>query len=222
MATPHKYTVITQDRAKLGYVFGILACALSSAFVFIVGSTLNFFDNINIGSIILIPVSAGTFYFFIYMLFNKILWKTILGKKIFHIPDLAGVWHCQGESIKNADLNLYSGEPVRHAWEAEIKISQDWDKILIVLDRNESSSDSIMATLTPSCDNLQAHELCYVYENTPKPNAPADMKKHDGFCRIRFDFEEKEAEGTYFTNSRDRISHGTMKLKKRNRIFIDD
>ena len=219
MSKTHSYALVDIDRAKIGFCICIFATLLSSILFSIISWFSDFFIGTN-NQVIVIPLSVGTMYCIIFFIFDRWLWKGYRFKKYLKVPDLSGTWQCHGVSVKSAEILSSAGEDEEtsriYEWVAIIKISQSWNKLLVSLETKDSISNSVMASLAIAETEIHDHELSYGYLNEPNSTAPKDMKKHDGFCQLRFSSDLTSAKGTYFTNSRDRISHGTMSLSKIN------
>ena len=137
----------------------------------------------------------------LYFLTNKFIWKMKLFKFFFKIPDLNG----------NYNVNAYNTDKKMY-WSGKIKIVQTLEDICIYFEGNESKSNSTMANITYK-EGI-GYELNYTYENIRIGQQCSEIREHDGECSIVFDENITQAEGGYYTNPKDRISYGTIKLNK--------
>lgn len=214
MKTLHGYNISNFCRTRTGFYIGIFSSLISSLLVLATNHAVNFFGVLG-PRVLIVPISVGIIYSFLYLLLNRWFWKTKLGNFLFKVPNISGKWRCTGKSYKNISMNTTDDSQIKSLnWEADITIEQYWDSIHIKLVTKTSTSSSIMAAIRPANSADIGHEVEYVYHNEPMQGAPHDMKAHDGFCRLYFSADLQSATGGYFTNARDRISHGTMELHK--------
>jgi hypothetical protein len=204
----HEYSVLGGfNRANIGHTIGVIAAAVSSAivttFLWLVdyARQLGFGDRIP--SLILWPISAGLIYALIYWLFNKYVWKIPQLNRLLKVPDLAGDWDCEGQTINPDKTPGYS-------WEAKVTITQSWDKIRVRLKTEQSGSNSIAAALLH--DEIDGYRLLYNYKNDPNVDEP-ELQPHRGFADITFAPDLKTASGEYF-NGHGRFTFGTMKFTR--------
>lgn len=124
-----------------------------------------------------------------------------MARKIIDVPDVAGIWHCEGKT-KDADGNTV------YEWQATVSIMQSWEKIAVRMKTEQSSSTSMVAALIN--EGSQGYRLIYRYTNEPKAGEP--LNSHVGFCDLRFNRDLTEAEGDYFNKGR--WTFGQMRLTK--------
>ena len=92
----------------------------------------------------------------------------------------------------------------------KIKIRQRFLQIQVLIETNESYSNSICASF--DFDEMRGHkELVYSYINVPDVTIRGRSQIHYGTARLRYKEKDKTLEGTYWT---DRKSVGDMILTK--------
>lgn len=202
----HEYSVIGGfNRAHIGRLIGMLAAALSAG-VWMLCSWL--IEKIRgcgfpIPVVLNIPLTAGTIFLALYWYFNQSFWKLKRVSQWLKVPDLAGEWTCEGQTI-NADKSLGP------QWSGTITISQSWDKVRVSLKTAQSFSDSITASLVH--DTTHGFRLMYNYRNQPKIGE-TDLRAHLGYATFLFNEAIQTADGEYF-NGNGRYTFGTMKLTR--------
>lgn len=206
MTLEHEYALLGGfNRAHLGRWLGGISALVSSGLVFVVLSAVDLAKslglNVNLPPMALSLVGAGAIYGLLYLLFNHVLWKfTPLGK-LLKVPDLSGVWQCEGERLETG---------VPQPWVGAVTIIQTWDKLRVHLKTTTSASDSVAAALLH--DAVVGYRLMYHYKNQPGLNAPK-LQAHHGFAELTFAPNGRSATGEYF-NGRGRNSFGTMRLRR--------
>ncbi|MGE7186257.1 hypothetical protein ACQKKK_20490 [Peribacillus sp. NPDC006672] len=202
----HEYNVIDHPKHKILFGIAIASIGLSN----LVSNRIQPWvqEALNAPIVATISVSGLTIFYALYLLFNLLVWKVPLFRKIFNFPNLDGVWECSGLS-NNIRLNE------QFKWDGTITIRQTWDKILITLKTKNSNSNSLSTTGGIKYYTGMGYKLSYHYENNPSANSEKDLRKHDGYCILTFSEDGKTAEGCYFNNMKDRQSYGDMKLKRR-------
>jgi len=198
----HEYTVV--DHPKKTIIFGLVL--ISIVVSHFIAHAIVWLRHFNIE--FTYTVGSFTVFGLIYILFNKWIWRSILFRKPFRFPNLAGQWECTGLST-NTEL----GEQFK--WDGTTKITQSWDKILISLQTRSSSSASLSLTGGIKYVPGVGYKVSYHYENIPSANADRDMHRHEGFCVLTFSDDLTTADGYYFNNIKERTSYGEMKLKGR-------
>lgn len=206
----HEYSVLGGlNRAAIGRYLSIIAASVSS---FLGVSALWLVDFANkmgwgdqVPSLVLWPLTAGLIYAGLYWWFDTYVWKQPRLAGLLKVPDLAGTWACEGQTI-NPDKTLGA------QWSAEVTIVQSWDRLRIRLRTKQSGSNSIAAALV--FDQTDGFRLLYNYKNEPKIGE-IDLASHRGSAELTFSSDLKTAEGEYF-NGHGRFTFGTMKLIKRN------
>ncbi|MDR4168127.1 hypothetical protein [Bacillus paranthracis] len=202
----HEYTVIDHPKHKILFWVAISSMGLSSLISTRIQPWIQ--EVLNAPVIATLSISGVTIFYGLYLLLNLVIWKIPLFRTIFHFPSLEGEWECYGIS-NNTRLNK------QFEWYGTITIRQTWDKILITLKTKNSTSNSLSTTGGIKYYAGVGYKLSYHYENNPSANSDKDLHKHEGFCILTFNEDEKTAEGCYFNNMKDRQSYGEMKLKRR-------
>jgi hypothetical protein len=206
MMLEHEYALLGGfNRAHLGRWLGGLSALVSSALVFMILSVVDLAKSIgvntNVPPMALSLVGAGAVYGVLYLLFNHVVWKFAPLGRLLKVPDLSGVWLCEG-------LRLETGSP--EPWQGTVTIVQTWDKLRIHLETPTSGSDSVAAALLH--DAATGYRLMYHYKNQPRLSAP-ELSAHHGFAELTFLADGRTATGEYF-NGRGRNSFGTMTLRR--------
>ena len=157
--------------------------------------------NFELGWMISVP-SAVVIYKILYYAFDRLIWRwrPLRRLGLVTVPDLNGEWSGQIKSSYESD---------GRALQASVFITQQWSKILVRLDAEESSSRSIAASFLT--DDPSSPELVYVYENEPKSLAPESMHAHGGTARLRL--AGSVLQGKYYTG-RGRETIGEITLQR--------
>ncbi len=137
------------------------------------------------------------FYGLLYGLYDRFLWRIVPFRAAHGVPNLGGKYRV---TIRTSHDNH---ETVR---EASAIVAQSWSRIVVRLETEFSTSTSGTAWLneTPGA----GFTLAYIYNNIPKPSAPAELIPHEGTAMITFDAAGKGT-GTYYTG-RGRTNFGEM------------
>lgn len=163
--------------------------------------------------------------------FNYWLWKhpLVQATPLISVPDLAGEWEVvviQTESNGPEPLDHRitdqetggSEEAETEASETTVKdeigtaiITQTWRKLQISIDFPDSTSTSLGASFITDAVPMRLH---YFYRNEPKPTAPPEAQMHYGMADLRYDAEEDQFEGEYFTD-RFRQTSGRIVLRRK-------
>lgn len=204
----HEYTVLGGvNRARIGHYLGVISGAVSAGVVFVLLSAVDLAKQFGMSATlppsILSLAGAGTVFIVLYWILERFAWKWPGLAKLIKVPDLAGEWTCDGQT-----LNL-DGSP-GHRWTAKVTIIQSWDRIRVRLKTEQSGSNSTSAALI--CDPADGYRLFYSYKNDPKIGE-VDLKAHRGAAELTFTRDLVSAEGEYF-NGHGRYSFGRMKLKR--------
>lgn len=148
-----------------------------------------------------VPSFAGA-YSLLYWLFDRYVWRFGLLRKLglIQVPDLNGTWSAEIESSEGKD---------GPAQPFPIVMVQRWSKLIITVDTQYSRSRSITASLRTV--DLPNPELCYLYINEPKANAPESMSMHRGTAVL--EVKDNLLEGDYYTG-RGRRTIGTIKITR--------
>jgi hypothetical protein len=210
MSLDHEYTVIGGlNRAAIGKALGLISSIVAGGVTIGVLALVDLAKYLGWGSsippVVMVPLTGGAVYFALYKLFRHVIWKMPRFSSLLKVPNLEGIWICDGQTI-NPDKTL------GYAWTAEISIKQDWDVIRVRLKTSQSVSNSVAAALT--FDSTDGFRLLYNYRNEPGAGQPNDMKVHRGSAELLFNHELTSAEGEYF-NGLGRFTFGTMKLTRK-------
>lgn len=204
----HEYALLGgYNRARIGRYLAIVAAAVSAVLVFLMLTAVDVAKSfglpVSVPPVLFSLTGAGIIYLALYTLFEAHVWKWPRMRAYLRVPDLAGHWSCEGQSI-NGNHSL--GD----RWTGEVVIVQSWDRIRVRLKTETSTSNSISAAIIH--DAADGFRLLYNYRNTPNIDAP-DLVAHRGFAELLFDHDCASAEGDYF-NGAGRYTFGTMKLTK--------
>lgn len=206
---PHEYSIIGHNRARIGRRLGTVAAIIASSLaalgvvIFRIAEQLGLPDQL--GPAIAIPISASLVFPIVHVIFDNWLWKHSVLVKILGVPDLNGVWDCEGQTIGG-------GNSLGEKWTGVVSVVQTWEKISVYLDTASSSSYSVAASLIHQPG--RGFVLMYSYRNEPGIS-DTDLKGHIGYCELQIGSDIREATGDYF-NNRGRTTYGKMKLKRRN------
>jgi len=198
----HEYSFNGHPRHKILYGVTFLAMTLSAFASEHIHNLLKFF-HITVS----FSISAFVLFRFLYFLLNKYIWQCGWFAKNFHFPDLNGEWQCDGVGINCA-------HNCEFPWQGTINIIQTWDKILVALKTEKSTSSSLSVVGNLKHIPGVGYKLSYHYENTPGISE-AELRKHEGVCNLTFTEDLKGAEGYYFNNIKERASFGKMSLIKK-------
>jgi hypothetical protein len=201
----HEYSIVGHSRSVVGRWLYISAAALASAFTAAGVAISNFaaLFSVPLGTqtFVLAPVSAAMVFSLVHFAFSKWGWKVLC--RFAQVPDISGQWLCEGTTVDDDGRITYE-------WNANVTISQDWEKIRVRLKTKQSGSFSVSASLLPEGDGRWM--LMYSYRNEPRQGEP-ELKSHIGYCELVFSADGRSAEGDYF-NARGRKTAGRMNLTK--------
>ena len=146
--------------------------------------------------------SAVGIYKVLYYAFDRFIWKWPPLRRfgLVTVPNLNGSWQGQLTSSYTLDNNVHS---------ISVVITQQWSKILVRLDAEESNSKSVAASFLTN--DPTSPELVYVYENDPMAMAPKSMQIHSGTARLRL--TGSTLSGQYYTG-RGRGTIGDIVLER--------
>lgn len=197
----HEYTVIGHPRQKVIFYLAFISILISPLITQFIHFSLQYFN-------IVITTSIGSSVIFsiLYIIFNKFLWKLSIFKNLLCFPDLNGHWECEGISYKKESNEKFE-------WQGKVIVKQTWDKLLITVVTNNSTSRSISVIGGIKHYPGSCYKLSYHYENIPNISN-AELGKHEGFCVLDYEEDLNSATGYYFNNSKERATYGEMKLKK--------
>lgn len=204
----HEYALLgAMNRAHVGRYLGLISASASALIVYVLLSAVDIAHrlgwNTNLTPSVLSLAGAASVFTALYWLFDRFAWKWRFLALVIKVPNIAGQWDCQGQTINPDGSHGYS-------WQATITILQSWDRIRVLLKTTQSTSNSISAALI--CDDADAYSLLYHYRNDPRIGE-VDLKGHLGFGELIFARDLKSADGEYF-NGHGRNTFGTMKLKR--------
>ena len=203
----HDYSVFNHDRAKVGRYLGataaVISTGMSAAAVVLIGWAQALGLSGTWLQAIIFPVSSVVIYAAVYWLFNVWAWRQPVLGTALNILDLQGIWKVDGKS-------LAPDGSVRFSWEAEIVLTQFWDKIHVELRTNQSTSSSLTAALLRQPGG--GWRLIYAYSNRVKISEP-NLHDHLGYCEVAFSADGTTGEAEYFTNPK-RASFGVMAWTK--------
>lgn len=204
----HEYALLgAMNRAQVGKYLGLVSASVSAVIVYVLLSAVNIAHrlgwNANLTPSILSLAGAASVFTALYWLFDRFAWKWRFLKLVIKVPDIAGQWDCQGQTI-NPD-----GSP-GYSWQATVTILQSWDRIRVLLKTPQSTSNSVSAALI--CDDADAYRLLYHYRNDPRIGE-VELRSHLGFGELVFARDLRSADGEYF-NGHGRNTFGMMKLKR--------
>ena len=200
----HEYLVMGGvERAKIGRYLSITSSAISAGLVFALLAAVDlaktFGLNVNVPPAVLSLLGAGMVFGVLYGILNKYAWRWPVIDRLLKVPNLAGVWDCQGESL------CTDGTVVYH-WNGEVTIVQSWDKLRIRLKTAQSGSNSMVAAL--ATDSVDGFVLLYQYRNDPKMGE-AGLASHMGCAVVTIAKDLRSATAEYF-NGGGRLTFGKM------------
>lgn len=202
----HEYSVLGGlNRAVIGRYLSIAASVIAASLGTISAWLIDLATRIGIvkhvPALVLWPLTAGLIYMALYWLFDSHIWKWGRLAHLLKVPDLSGIWDCQGKTLSEGES----------AWVGEVMIVQSWDKLRVRLKTGQSGSNSVAAALV--YDQADGFRLLYNYKNEPRIGE-AELKAHRGSAELTFAPDLQSAEGEYF-NGHGRYTYGMMKLTRR-------
>jgi hypothetical protein len=205
----HEYAVMGgTERAKIGRYLSIASSTISAGLVFTLLAAVDlaktFGMNVNVPPALLSLLGAGMVFGVLYWVLNRYAWKWPLIDRLLKVPNLAGTWDCQGQS-------LHPDGTVAHQWNGEVTIAQRWDKLRIRLKTTQSGSSSMAAAL--ATDSIDGFILLYQYRNDPKMGEP-ELASHIGCAVVTIASNLTSATAEYF-NGGGRSTFGKMNWTKR-------
>lgn len=160
-----------------------------------------------------------TFFIFtgIYLAFNKFAWRWPVIHKFVAQPDLNGTWNGELESSYHSPDQCDTTETTKtdggDLQSPRITIDQTWSHLELILETENSISESTSATFRTS---KSSPELVLTYVNKPKGKPATELNMHEGtnLLRVVTDVNNKiTLEGTYYTDEQ-RNNHGTMSFTR--------
>lgn len=197
----HEYSVIGHPRETVIFWIAFVAIVVGPTSISLFEAAATSLT----GQVVSITFAVSAIFSTVYFVFNKWLWKLVLFGKVFSFPNLNGSWTCRGKTLGNDGST-------KHEWNGTVVIEQKWDKILISMKTDQSTSRSLSVTCGIKHIPGMGYQLTYHYENTPAINQP-ELKKHEGFCTLIFDEDLCSAHGHYF-NDPSRFTFGEIHLKQ--------
>ena len=204
----HEYALIGGfNRAKIGRYLTLTSTVVSGGIVFTLLSAVNLANfyhiPVTLPPVVLSLVSATCVFAALYWIFDRFLWKMSGVASLLKVPNLAGEWRCEGQTLDGARNPTYQ-------WQGTVTIVQSWDRIRLHLKTATSGSDSVAAALMS--DAIDGYHLLYHYKNTPGIQS-AGLAGHRGFAELIFAHDLRSAYGEYF-NGGGRFTFGTLKLTR--------
>ncbi len=134
--------------------------------------------------------------------FNKWMWKwSLFHRWLVPFPCLSGEW--DGHIF-------YDWNGSNRKKKAKIKIRQTFLQVQVIIETNESHSNSICASF--DFDEMRGHSyLVYTYINEPNVTIRERSPIHYGTAKLMYEGKNKKLEGSYWT---DRKSVGDIILSK--------
>jgi len=138
------------------------------------------------------------FYGFLYVWFKKVLWKNRTIRFLLSIktPNWNGEYSC----ILKTSYDDFESEK-----QVLIKIIQDWDLILVKVESENSTSNSLAGSF--SLNETAVPKFTYEYYNKPHNSAPGTMNIHYGMASIYIVSGKLKGE---FFNGRGRNNYGVF------------
>lgn len=202
----HEYSVLGGlNRAAIGRYLSIAASAIAAglgtlaAWLIDLGKKLGIVEHVP--ALVLWPLTAGLIYMALYWLFESHIWKWGKLAHLLKVPDLSGIWDCEGRTLSDGGS----------IWVGEVTIVQSWDKLRVRLRTGQSGSNSVAAALV--YDQADGFRLLYNYKNEPRIGE-IELRSHRGSAELVFAPDLQSAEGEYF-NGHGRYTYGKVKLTRR-------
>ena len=144
---------------------------------------------------------------FIFWILNNYIWKLLVIRKLFGIPNIDGRY--EGELVSS----FTETEEQKGIYKTAIEIKQTLTNITVCLYTERSCSYSFTANL---CKNNNGnYELIYIYQNkTSAMGTNSDMRDHNGTAILRIFENGNILDGNYFNNPRERGRYGKIKVTK--------
>jgi hypothetical protein len=202
--TQHEYSIIGHSRAVVGRYLGTVAGILAGGSAIAAGAAFELFEQLGLKDtsteVILWPLTVGAIFAAVHFIFDKLVWRWGIVRRLTGIPDLNGKWMVEGLTIGEGS----------QPWTGEITITQGWEKIWVFQKTATSCSRSKAASLLYEAG--AGFCLMYSYRNEPVLGEP--MHAHIGYAELIFNDALDEATGEYF-NSKGRATFGKMTLKRK-------
>lgn len=195
----HEYS-IDVDNKKIYFWLAILSFLVSMLITIIV----NYFINITHFIEVTVSISSLSLFGIFYTLFDKYIWKwkwlTRIG--IVTTPNLNGIW--KGE-LYSSYFNFTKRQ------DASLIIEQNWSKIFIKGEFNQSTSSSDTTSLKVNSGG--SVKLLYSYYNDKHPEYfQQNNSNHRGYANL--EISDNVIKGNYFNDPTNNPNHGKLHLKK--------
>lgn len=144
---------------------------------------------------------------FIFWILNNYIWKLLVIRKLFGIPNIDGRY--EGELVSSfTETKEQNG-----TYKVAIEIRQTLTNITVCLYTERSCSYSLTANL---CKNNNGnYELVYIYQNkTSAMGTNSDMRDHNGTAILVISENGNVLDGNYFNNPRERGRYGKIKATR--------
>ena len=122
MSQEHEYTLLGGvNRAKVGRYLALVSAGVSGAITFFVLAPVDvarrFHLPINLPPEVLSLIGAGSVFGVLYWVLNRYAWRWVGIAQWLNVPNLAGEWTCNGETIEVDGT-------VKYAWQGALTITQ--------------------------------------------------------------------------------------------------
>jgi hypothetical protein len=112
MIHDHEYAVLGGlNRATIGHTVGmiaaLLASGISTAALVLIGFVKALGFVTDIPPVVLWPLGIGVVYGSLYWLFNKYVWRWSRLAGLLRVPNLAGRWDCEGQTLNPDKTHSY-------------------------------------------------------------------------------------------------------------------
>ena len=191
----HPYSIDIQERKNVLLFLAIISIVLSWSFYRVLDSY-----HITLPWYVESP-SVLFFYGLLFSVFDRWAWKIFRKIGIVKTPNLNVKW----KGYLKSSFDEHSA-----GIKATLEIFQDWTRIKIILNTEQSSSYSESASFV--IEIPEEKRLSYQYINEPKPDAVKTMSIHRGTAILLFDEKEYTLIGEYYSG-RDRQNFGSLYFK---------
>jgi hypothetical protein len=212
----HGYATDADQHSTIQGILGVAAYVI----VGLVGYLTSPLDTF-LQAAVAIPVSWGVLFVGLRQLYDRFLWRHrwIRSVGLDGIPDLEGEWTgyvataYEGEIRDDALHESNEQDDKMQRVSATLRIKQTWRKIIVHLATEQSSSDSVGATILTEQGRWPS--LNYLYENDPQADAEETMERHHGTANLELKAEDSPPvlEGFYYTGPR-RENYGRMRFER--------
>lgn len=195
----HEYS-IDVDNKKIYFFLALFSFIVSM----LIATILNYLISITHFIEISVSISSLSLFGIFYTLFDKYVWKWKLLTKIGIVktPNLNGEW--KGE-LYSSYFNFAKKQ------DASLIIEQNWSKIYIKGNFNQSSSSSNTTSLKVNSGG--SIKLLYSYYNDKHPEYyQQDNSNHRGYANL--EISDNIIKGNYFNDPTNNKNHGKLHLKK--------